>query len=57
MIMKLTQKELEILSLVALGKSNNKISKECNIALSTVQQYLRILMTKIPSENRVQLTY
>lgn len=57
MNIKITKKEKQILTKVANGKSNERISKDCGISLSTVQQYIRILMNKIPSDNRAQLVY
>lgn len=57
MQIKITKKEKNILVRVAQGKTNKCISNELNIALPTVEQYLRILMGKIPSSNRAQLVY
>ena len=53
----ITEKERNVLERIAQGKTNREISDDLKISLSTAEQYIRILMGKIPSENRAQLVY
>lgn len=49
---KLTNKELEILKLVELGKSNKEIAGELFISLSTVKSHLNKIYQKLEVNNR-----
>ena len=51
----LTQRERDILRLVAQGKSNEEISAELYLSLGTVKKQLGMIMQRLYVENRVQL--
>ena len=51
----LSQRERDILRLVANGKSNEEISAELYLSLGTVKKQLAIIMQRLYLENRVQL--
>lgn len=51
----LTQREKEILELVAAGLSNKEIACEFNITERTVKNHIANMMTKLHAQNRVQL--
>lgn len=55
--MKITAKETIVLNEIAKGKTNAEISECLNISISTVEQYIRILMQKISAVNRAHLVY
>jgi DNA-binding NarL/FixJ family response regulator len=50
----LSLREIEILRLVANGKSNKQIAKELNISQSTVKIHLHSIMNKLDVRNRAQ---
>ena len=50
----LTQREVEVLRLIAAGKSNREISEELVITLNTVFRHVSNIFTKIGSSNRVE---
>jgi LuxR family transcriptional regulator, maltose regulon positive regulatory protein len=50
----LTQRELDILTLVAEGKSNQEIADERVIALSTVKKHVANILSKLGVANRTQ---
>lgn len=50
----LTQRELEILQLIAQGYSNQEIGKRLFLALSTVKGYNRTLFDKLQVKNRTE---
>jgi LuxR family transcriptional regulator, maltose regulon positive regulatory protein len=50
----LTRRELEILSQLALGKSNQEIADERVLALSTVKKHVANILDKLGVSNRVQ---
>lgn len=52
----LTKRELQILRLLAQGKSNKTISKECYIAQSTVKTHISNIYSKLGVNRRVQAT-
>lgn len=52
----LTQREAEILSLVATGMSNKEIADQLIISDHTVKNHLKNIMHKLHLHNRVQLT-
>jgi ATP/maltotriose-dependent transcriptional regulator MalT len=48
----LSDRELEILQLVAQGKSNREIAQELTLALGTVKSHLHNIMQKLDSPSR-----
>lgn len=51
----LTDREREVLALVAVGRSNAEIAGELHIGITTVKTHVTNLMAKTQSRNRVQL--
>jgi DNA-binding NarL/FixJ family response regulator len=51
---RLTQREQEVLGLVAQGKSNKEIASALDIAENTVKNHLKNILEKLHLENRVQ---
>lgn len=52
----LTQRESEILRLIASGMSNKWIASELNIALGTVKAHAKAIMDKLGARSRTQAT-
>jgi NarL family two-component system response regulator LiaR len=52
----LTERELQVLKLVAQGKSNNQIASELSISLHTVRTHVNHILRKLHLANRVQAT-
>jgi DNA-binding NarL/FixJ family response regulator len=50
----LTAREIEVLRLVASGRSNKEIAAELNLALPTVTSHLRNILDKLNVQNRTQ---
>ena len=50
----LTQREVEVLRLVAQGASNPQIAEELTISINTVKSHLRNILDKLQLENRTQ---
>jgi NarL family two-component system response regulator LiaR len=50
----LTERELEVLKLVASGKENNEIARELFISPKTVQNHISSILAKLQLENRIQ---
>jgi DNA-binding NarL/FixJ family response regulator len=50
----LTEREREVLALVARGASNLEISQQLHISENTVKKHLRSILDKLHLENRVQ---
>jgi DNA-binding NarL/FixJ family response regulator len=50
----LTERELEVLKLVASGKENNEIAKDLFISPKTVQNHMSSILAKLQLENRIQ---
>lgn len=50
--MALTPKELEVLTLVALGYSDKQISKNLKISYGTVRNHIDRIILKLQAENR-----
>jgi DNA-binding NarL/FixJ family response regulator len=51
----LTEREFEVLRLVAQGESNPKIAKSLGIAVNTVKTHLKNILSKLRLENRTQV--
>lgn len=54
LVERLSERELEILRLVAAGLSNNKIMDELFISLSTVKTHLRNIYGKLDVHRRTE---
>lgn len=52
----LTERERELLKLVAVGQTNREIAEQLHISENTVKNHLRNIMQKLHVANRVQLT-
>lgn len=50
----MSQREREVLALLAMGRSNREIADELYLSLDTVKTYLRRLFTKLEVNNRTQ---
>ncbi|MGM0441840.1 MAG: response regulator [Elusimicrobiota bacterium] len=53
----LTKRELDVLKIVVLGKTNKEISEELHIAVQTVKNYLSSMYRKFDVDNRTQLVH
>ena len=51
----LTEREEEVLALVARGRTNAEIATELFVSLSTVKTHVASLMTKLGARNRVEI--
>ena len=51
----LTDREEEVLTTVARGRTNAEVADELHISLSTVKSHLASLMTKLAARNRVEI--
>ena len=49
-----TNRELEILSLIAEGKDNPQIASELSISVQTVKNHVSNLLAKLDVDNRIQ---
>jgi DNA-binding NarL/FixJ family response regulator len=50
----LTERELEIFTLLASGKSNQQIGRELCLSTNTVSNYIKSILAKLHLENRIQ---
>ena len=50
----LTRREVQILVLVAAGRSNRQIGEELSISLNTVDRHVSNILTKIGATNRAE---
>ena len=50
----LTQREVEVLGLIALGKNNREISEELVISLRTVAHHVTSILSKTGAANRTE---
>ncbi len=50
----LSQREVEVLRLIAAGKSNREIAEELFISLNTVANHVRNILTKTATANRAE---
>lgn len=53
----LSQRELQVVELVALGKSNKQIAKKLKISEHTVSTHLRRIFIKLEVDNRAAMVY
>jgi DNA-binding NarL/FixJ family response regulator len=51
----LTERELEVLKMVARGMSNAEIAEELTISPATAKTHVAHLLTKLDSRDRIQL--
>lgn len=51
----LTEREIDVLKLVARGESNPKIAEALSITVNTVKVHLRNILSKLQLENRTQI--
>jgi DNA-binding NarL/FixJ family response regulator len=51
----LTEREEQVLAVVASGHTNSEVAKELHITLSTVKSHIASLMAKIGARNRVEI--
>ncbi|MEU6357147.1 response regulator transcription factor [Streptomyces sp. NPDC047072] len=51
----LTERELDVVRLVALGRTNNEIAAELYVSLSTVKTHLSSVQLKLAARNRVEI--
>jgi DNA-binding NarL/FixJ family response regulator len=52
---RMTQREREVIALIALGMSNKEISQRLNIATHTVKSHVRNVMEKLALHTRLQI--
>jgi NarL family two-component system response regulator LiaR len=50
----LTRRECDVLTLLAEGKTNDKVAGELGISAETVQTHVRNAMGKLDADNRTQ---
>jgi ATP/maltotriose-dependent transcriptional regulator MalT len=50
----LTERELEVLRLIAAGLSNREIAEELVVAVSTVKTHINHIYRKLDVESRIQ---
>ncbi|MEN0642490.1 response regulator transcription factor [Alkalicoccobacillus gibsonii] len=50
----LTEREKEVLSLIAEGKSTKEISMELDIKIGTVRNYVSVILEKLDVKNRIE---
>ena len=50
----LTQREVEVLRLIAVGRSNKEIAEELIISLSTVAHHVTNILSKVGASNRTE---
>jgi DNA-binding NarL/FixJ family response regulator len=52
---KLSEREQEVLKLIAIGANNRQIAKQLFISENTVKHHLSKIMSKLHVQNRIQL--
>ena len=52
---RMTQREREVIGLIAVGMSNKEIAKRLNIATDTVKSHVRNVMEKLALHTRLQI--
>ncbi|AJC54798.1 putative two-component system response regulator [Streptomyces sp. 769] len=55
LIERLTQRELDVVRLVARGRTNEELSTELYVTLSTVKAHLGDIQRKLTTRNRVEI--
>ncbi|MGC8669184.1 MAG: response regulator [Chthonomonadales bacterium] len=50
----LTPRELEVLNLLVLGKTNRQIAQELNVTVGTVKSHVNAILAKMGAEDRTQ---
>lgn len=50
----LTDREVEVLKLIIMGKSNTKIAKELNLSVNTIKVYVGTILHKMSVNDRLQ---
>jgi two-component system, NarL family, response regulator LiaR len=53
-VQELTERELAVLRLVAVGASNQEIADKLTISINTTKTHLRSILNKLQLENRTQ---
>jgi DNA-binding NarL/FixJ family response regulator len=51
----LTERERELLKLIAKGQSNQEIANQLYLSLGTIKSYVRIILNKLSVDDRVQV--
>jgi LuxR family maltose regulon positive regulatory protein len=52
----LSERELEVLRLLAAGRSNQQIAEELVVALNTVKKHVAHILAKLGAANRTEAT-
>ncbi|MFB7669189.1 response regulator [Kitasatospora sp. NPDC056138] len=52
---RLTPQELNVVTLVARGRTNNEIAEQMVLSLSTIKSHLSRIQDKLPARNRVEI--
>jgi two-component system nitrate/nitrite response regulator NarL len=52
---RMTQREREVIALIAVGMSNKEIAQRLNIATDTVKSHVRNVMEKLALHTRLQI--
>jgi LuxR family maltose regulon positive regulatory protein len=50
----LSEREMEVLALIAAGKSNRQVAKDLFVAMSTVKTHVNNIHRKLDARNRTQ---
>jgi DNA-binding NarL/FixJ family response regulator len=51
----LTQREAEVLRLLARGEHNQQIARELLVSVSTVKKHVRQILSKLEASDRIQV--
>ena len=55
--LKLTQRELEVLHMIALGLNNSEIASRLYVSVNTVKSTITVMFKKLGVKNRAQAVY